>query len=503
MDEKLLKPIPEVTYLTTGNSWRYRSILRYFYAQYERLRHYLFPEEVLEFLNQSIHFLDYTEEQLQQDLNQLVEWKNLIPRQDMTRVTSVEEFKKKKFRYQCTPYTVEIERMVQGLEQMGDSFGGSLEKTLFDRLLNSLFKILGLKADSSQEQKKEYQVDAVSNEELYSLWDEMYDNFRKLTEGATDYLAHLQSEKVEEIMMTEAFLAYKDAITDYLRNFMTALQRTSFRIENLLRDCPESLIIEISGRLADYDFHIPRLDERPGKEELAEKYLAQWKDLTTWFLGHEGSESDLIYLQNVTNETIRRITRFAQRLGERHHTLKSRRHDYLFLADWFAKCLHINEAHEISACVFGVFYTRHLYAGGKETEDIYAEIWEEEPTEITVKPRVRNYREKTRPGAINSHSREKQQTLEKYLREREAEQKLIEQIVEQNRIVLAELPVVDPYIRKTLLHWIGKCMTNNDKSAKTETGRKFQLIKLDNGEITLHAEDGVMRMPNFAIQFLE
>lgn len=91
-------------------------------------------------MRQSYHFHNYTEEQLQQDLNQLVEWNNLIPRQDTGKVTSIEEFKKKKFRYQCTPYTVEIERMVQRLEEKGDSFAGSLEKKLFDRLLEELTK---------------------------------------------------------------------------------------------------------------------------------------------------------------------------------------------------------------------------------------------------------------------------------------------------------------------------------------------------------------------------
>lgn len=503
MDEKVLKPITEVSYLTAANVGRYRGILRYFYTQYERLHHYLFPEEVLSYLRQSMFFQDYTEEQLQQDLNQLVEWKNLIPRQDTTRVTSVEEFKKKKFRYQCTPYTVEIERMVQGLEEMGDSFGGSLERTLFDRLLNSLIKLLAYRSDSSHQHRKIYGVEDMSDEELYALWQELYDNFRKLTEGATDYLAHLQSEKVEEMMMTEAFLSYKDAVTDYLRNFMTALQHTSFRIENLLADAPDQLIQLITTRLADYELKIPRLDERPPKESLIERFFGQWQDLTTWFLGDESGESDLIYLQNVTNETIRRITRFAQRIGERHHILKSRRQDYLFLADWFARCDTLEEAHEISASVFGVFHTRHLFSGGKATEDIYAEIWDEEPTEVTIKPRVRRYREKTKPGAIKSLQQEKQQTLTAYLKEREAEQKLVAGIVQQNQIVLADLPLVDPYIRKTLLRWIGKSMTHQERMAKTETGRKFQLITVDDQEITLRAEDGNLVMPNFVIQFLE
>jgi len=65
-----------------------------------------------------------------------------------------------------------------------------------------------------------------TNEEIYLLWQDLYENFHKLTDNAADYLAHLHSEKVEEQMMTEAFLVYKEALTEYLRNFMTSLQRT-------------------------------------------------------------------------------------------------------------------------------------------------------------------------------------------------------------------------------------------------------------------------------------
>ena len=138
---------------------------------------------------------------------------NLIPRQDTGKVTTIQEFKKKKFRYQCTPYTVEFERMVQNLEQKGDSFGGSLEKNFFERLLEVLTRLLNRGEQGEPE-------------EVFTIWDELFGYFKKLTENAADYLAHLESEKIEEMMMTEAFLVYKDALTEYLRNFMTALQRT-------------------------------------------------------------------------------------------------------------------------------------------------------------------------------------------------------------------------------------------------------------------------------------
>ncbi len=95
----------------------------------------------IRFLKQFDEFQTYTEEEMQQDLEQLVKWKNLIARQETGHIRTIEEFKKKRFRYQCSPYTVEIERMIRTLEQLGETFGGSLEKTRFDRLYASLVRM--------------------------------------------------------------------------------------------------------------------------------------------------------------------------------------------------------------------------------------------------------------------------------------------------------------------------------------------------------------------------
>ena len=498
MDGRLLKPVPEVTYLTTGNAWRYRAILRYFYLQHERLRHFLFPEEIFTYLKQYEHFHDYSEEQLEQDLAALVQWQNLIPRQDTGKVNSIEEFKKKRFRYQCAPYTIKIERMVQELESMGESFGGSLERTVFDDLFAALTKLTARKevAGSSV-----YEIETMANEEIYSLWEGLFDDFRKLTENATDYLAHLQSEQVEQMMQTESFLVYKDAVTGYLRNFMSALQRFSFRIETILLETPDKLIFKLVERVTEYYLNIPRLDITPDREDAAGKYRLQWRGMKEWFLGSSGRESDLLYLQNVTNETIRRITRFAQRLGERHHNLRSRRSDYLQLARWFQKANSLAEAHKLAAVVFGVSHTRHIFAESRGSEDIHSSIWEEQPTVLTLNPRVRNYRQKTRPGAIESHKSEKAAVMEEFLQRKEAEDQLMQQLLQNGRIVIAELPVVTLMVRKTILMWLSR--TDGAKEGKTETGRRYKVIEKDKNRIRLQAEDGLLEMPNYVLEFIE
>lgn len=511
MDEQILKPIQEATYLTVANAWRYRSILRYCYRQHERLRHYLPLEEIYSVLKFSPHFQDYAEEQLQQDLDQLVTWKNLIPRQETGRVSTIEEFKKRKFRYQLTPYTIEIERMVVGLENLGEGFGGSLERTLFDRLLQALMRLTENAETTSVKVNLEAGNTAIlsgfkifhrTNEEIHVLWQDLYQDFRKLTENATDYLAHLQSEKVEEKMMTEAFLVYKEAITEYLRNFMASLQRTAFRIEGILKEASVAFSRELAARLAEYELSIPRMDVSISRELFIERFLDEWEGLKIWFLGDETRESDLIYLQNATNEAIRRLTRFAQRLGENHHNIRSRRMDYLHLAQWFARLESVTAAHELSACVFGAFHTRHLLVNrAKQTESYDVEVWDEPSSQVIIRPKIRAYHEKTKASAVRDQSEQKKAVMEVYLREKEAEQRLLESLMENNRIVIRELPMVSAQVRKTLLYWIAKCMGNPERQGKTETGRLFTLYLAGHRRIRLEAEDGALEMPDYILQF--
>ncbi|TCL61468.1 uncharacterized protein (TIGR02677 family) [Hydrogenispora ethanolica] len=491
MNEQDLRPIVEATYLNRENTWRYRAILHYCFAQHERLHHYVYPEEIYQHLKASPFFSDYSEEQLQQDLKQLVEWKNLIPRQETGRVQTIDDFKRKKFRYQCTPYTIEIERMIVKLQQLGESFGGSLEATLFERLLMALTRFLE-------------QGIAAAGGELNQSWEDLYGYFRKMVQNASDYLAHLKSDKVEEQMMTEAFVAYKNAFTQYLQNFVLSMQRTSFKIEALLKKAPPERLRRIAERLADYQLSIPRLDAQPSREEWVESYLDKYQSLAEWFLGRSNHPSELSSLQNETTETIRRIARFAQRLGERSQAFRSRRHDYLHLAGWFGRLDDIREAHQLAALLFGLAQTRHLYGGQRTSDDLDRQVWEEPPTIVTLLPRIAGYREKSRPGAVIDRSIVKQEALREYLIRQRRNEALIDRLIVDNRINLADLGEIDTYVRKTLLGWIARCMQSRERFIQTETGRKIRLIEDGSGRrIVLQCSDGALEMPNFILEFID
>ena len=64
MNEKLIKPLTETKYLNVDNTDRYRPIIRLFYLEYEKLRYWMYPEEVWYFLKMSEIFCPYKKKSL-------------------------------------------------------------------------------------------------------------------------------------------------------------------------------------------------------------------------------------------------------------------------------------------------------------------------------------------------------------------------------------------------------------------------------------------------------
>lgn len=496
MQDNLFRRVKEASYLIAERAWSYRPILRYFYMQHERMRDFLFPEEIYEYVRGLPPFKEYTMEELHQDLDALVKWGNLIARQEMGSARTVQEFKKKRFRYQCTPYTVEFERMLQRLEHMGDSFGGSLERTQFERLYHVLRRISSV---VRQEQRE-------TDEECAQLWDDLMSYFRQIRRNTSDYMAYVNSEEVADRMQTEAFLAYKDQFTAYLRDFIVALQRTALQIQDSLAAMELRALEPFFRQVLAHQGQVFRLEQGSAtkvQQDPMEEFRALWLNLKTWFLGNEHGESEFEMLQHRTDEAIRRITRVVQRMGERHQQFRSRKRDYLHLAKWFDRLESIEEAHRLSSVAFGVFHTRHLHLDHSPTEDIYVDVWEEEPMVHRTNPRIRQYREKTRAGAIVDHRKKREAMLQEYLEERRNEEELVAHYMQGDAIRVRELPVVEPFVRKLLLTWLGKALVRSDRTIKTEYGRKVRVVVHHGQNAVLRSLDGTLIMPDVTFQFVE
>lgn len=491
LDLNVIKPIDEVKYLSAENASRYRLIMRYFYEQYQKLKYWMYKEDIYEYVTQFDIFKDYTLEKCEQDLKALTDWKNLIATQDTSKASTVDEFKNKKFMYRLSKYSVEIERMTIKLESIIEQ-GGSLESYLFERIYSSLIKIDEIaKKDDLQEINK--------------WWQDLNTDFKNVYHKAIDFIANLQSSSADELMKSEQFIIYKDKLIDYLRDFIKDLQRFSIAIESFLQKVDQNDINSVVEKLCLYEMSIPRMDRVPDEEEIKRDIIDKWNNISFWFTGHNFEDSEASRLLNISNEIIRKITMYAARIAENRMKSVNRKNDYLILSKMFANANTLKEANLLSAAVFGSFYTRHITGDfERKTESITQSIWEEQPFKIIIKPKTRNYSSAVKTNAIVDKSNDKIEILKEYLDDKRYENEIIANCISGNRICIKDLPVVKPFVRNTLLKWIGKAMGRSSKMGKTEDGRTYRLHTPDNGErAILRCTDGNLDMPAIVIEFVD
>ncbi|MGN0415267.1 MAG: TIGR02677 family protein [Agathobacter sp.] len=488
--DKLTKALTEAKYLNADNVSRYRCIMRIFFENYEKLRYWLYQEDVYEQMVRDPFFADYKMEQCQQDLAMLVEWKNLNTIQDTRRVSSIEEFKNKKFRYQMSEYSVEIERLVVRLENLFIE-GASLEPTLLERIRTEIARFPQMAKEDTNR--------------VYTWWTDLNNDFERLNQNYKDYMRDLNSVKAEEMMHTKQFLVFKDRLVEYLRSFIKGLQRNVGVIEEDLRGLDPLVRQQVFEKIVQYELSIPRMDVEISREKLEAKVQGRFRSIYDWFVSTGGEENEAGKLFDTTNEIIRRITRYAAQLSERNAMGANRREEYRKVAELFLKCKDVQQAHRMSAMVFGLERPYHLKGDlVRETDSMNQGVYEEPPYAVTLKPRVRNYREKSRRSAIRESAQEKQRTRLQLIEEQKRDQKKLRELEKDGRIDFASLPVIDAHIREILLKWISDAMEDPLGTSRTEDGRRFQLDMTRRKErCVVHCEDGNFTMPKLALVFQE
>ena len=490
VSDKLIKPLTEVKYLNADNVSRYRCIMRIFFEKYEKLKYWLYQEEVLEEMKKDSFFVDYTAEQCQQDLTMLTEWKNLNTIQDTKKVSSIEEFKNKKYRYQMSEYSVEIERLVLRLENLLIE-GSSLEPTLLERIRENIEKF----PEMGQKDKNE----------VYTWWNDLNNDFVRLNQNYQDYIRDLNSVKAEEMMRTREFLVFKDHLIEYLRNFIKGLQRNVGVIEESLRLLDPELKEKVFRKIIDFEMLIPRMDVEITGKMMEQKIRGRFQSIYDWFVGAEGQENEAAKLFDATNEIIRRITRYAAQLSEKNALGANRKEEYRKVAELFMRCEDVTEAHKMSAMVFGMERPFHISGDlERETDSMNGGVYEERPLRVELKPRIRSYREKTNRSSITETKQMKLETRQKMIHQQKQEQQKLRLLEKNDEIDFAHLPILEPRIREILLKWISDAMEAADFSARTDDGRRYRLERSGTDEkCVIHCEDGNFTMPKMRIVFEE
>lgn len=487
--ESLLKPINETRYLHAENVHRYRCVIRYFFEQYEKINYWIYKEDVYEELCKDEVFSTYTFEECKSDFDRLVEWGNLVTRQDSAKVTSIEEFRNKKFRYQLSAYTVEIERMTKNLENMFVE-SASLSPTLLERIKTEIGNITKIKEQSPEQMKV--------------WWDGFSTDFKRLNQNYQDYLHSLNSLKAEEMMKTKEFLIFKEQLTTYLNTFVRLLQVNEAQIQMSLKRVKESDLQQIFQSLLEQEKKVPRIDKLDEHAYL-ENLNGIWESVKRWFLSSESQRSESDRIMDVTNEIIQKITRYANNIVELHSMGANRKEEYKKVADIFGLCENIEEAHILSSYVFGIEKPYHIRGDfQRETDSINSGVYEEVSYEVEVAPRIRYYKERTHRSEIPDYTKLKEEKRSAMIKRQEEETRLVNSYIKDGCIDFTTLENIPSNVRSVFLRWISKATENKERTAKSDDGRVYTLhLNEEKKSCYITCEDGILKMPAYTIRFHE
>ncbi len=486
----LLESITETRYLSADNYPVYRTIMRIFYLEHQKMHYQMDQDMILALLREQAMFAQYAPEQLALDLQQLVKWKDLTPIQDPRKPRTIAEFKNRQFQYMMSQAAIEIERMTITLENLSTRTAG-LSVSPFRRIRAALHQA--------------EQLDALSLWEVNDWWQELQEDFRRLRQNHQDFLREFYGPGMEMQMRPVDFIVYKQNLVRYLEEFIQDLQYSAAQIGAQLEKFSQDQVAHILELVWRSELEVPRPQPEQSLQweaGLRERDRGVWQSLTDWFTGSESAARQVL---NVTNEVIRRTVQNAALLVQMENMGVSNKAELRHLLTLFAGFQTVEEGHRLAALVFGAQQARHYaFDHIRETERIDLSPYDEPPMDYLLQPRTRSYKPRMDRTGFADKSAEKAAQRQKIL---EAERALRQEImghIRDGKLDLAALETpVSPAVRTVFLSWVALAGLSPDKRGRTQYGQTYTLQKRGEQTCRLRCTDGVLTMPDCVLLFEE
>lgn len=483
--------LSEAAYLSSDNVVLYRSIVRYLYHEKERYHSRLSADEIFDALKTDSYFADLEIEKVKLAMKQLTEWGNVTAMQDPRRVRTIEEYKNKVYHYSISERTVVIERAVMEAENLF-SEGNTISASLLIRIDRAICRAKEVICQDSY---------AISE-----WWHDLQEDFKRLEQSFSDYLHIFYSVEGERLMQSVEFLLYKDQFIKYLRDFIQKLQHDSVMIEHHLLAIGTENRDKILDAVFRSEMDIPRAKTgNVDESRIRNNIIGQWEALHQWFISDSENESTCSTAMECTNEIISKMLRNAASRMQLQNSGLTKRQDYLTFLELFAACDDVQEAHCLSAHVFGAMQMEHYqYHTERETDSIFENAADLQPQIFEIRPANRTYKPRIRTHGFSVRSEEKERKRQERLLAIEQEHRMIADYIQDHKLRIAELSdkVVPEAFRITLLKWIAFANQNQSHTGITDFGQKFRLL-YSSEQAVLHCTDGDLTMPDYTILFEE
>ena len=494
------------THLSVPNADLYRSLLRTFARAKERFIVHLRPEDVAAELRVD------ADEQLTQALEQLVAWGNLRADVDTGRVTTVEDFHRKRSLYQLTGAGQAAEQAIAFYEE---AIGrrGQLQSVALADIADRLRSLQVLAADHDPDPAK-----------VHLLLLSVAERFSSLADNAQAFMSALRRAIDFSDGDVDGFLAYKERLIDYINRFIADLANSGAQIAVLLgelEDKGHERLLELAARREAADA-VPEGADAAESLAKAEKqaldaWRNRWRGLDDWFTSRDaGHPSQARLLRQAAVTAIKQLIDAVGLLNERRSGRSDRSADFRVLARWFAEAPDDEAAHRLWRAAFGLCPARHLSVTS-ETAEAWRDLppgttWRDAPP-IRISPQLRKtgtYERRGQPNQVRDRSADRE-----FLR-RQAEREAAETAAARRRLrtagptLLSDLDVLDPRAFRLFLALLGDALAARmpgEAEVKTVTSDGTLEVRLslvpDGGTVTIRTADGVLTGPEHIIEITD
>ena len=345
------------SHLAADNVGLYRAVMNVFMDARERFFLHLNMHDVWNGLSPVVigRFSLPDESALASTLKRLSDWGNLSIHADLSDVRTVEDFKKPRHLFQLTPEGEAVERSLAYYREWIER-PGELQATALADIEARLRELRELRAVAPPPLEKVHQATL-----------DLFDRFEGLTQRAQQFMGGVQRAidlRPEDI---ETFLRYKEALIQYLEQFIRELVVRGAGIAVLLGELPADSMEQTLAEAADRDLADAL---QPSPEAVAAnrmRWLTRWRGLSHWFIGEDGP-SQAEQLRALARSAIPKLLAVISTFNDRRIQKSDRAADYLALARWFAQIPSREDAHALWRAAFCLSPARHL-ALTRETTD--------------------------------------------------------------------------------------------------------------------------------------
>ncbi|MEU9890149.1 TIGR02677 family protein [Sphaerisporangium sp. NPDC051011] len=493
-------------HLSAPNAAHYREILRVFARAKERFIVHLRPEDVAAELRRE------SDDALGQALEKLREWGNLRADADTGRVTSVEDFHRKRFLFQLTPAGQAAEQAIAFYEE---AIGrrGALQSVALGDIAEQLQSLAVLARERDPDPAR-----------VHLLLLSLAERFSSLADNAQAFMASLRRAIDFSDGDVAGFIAYKERLIDYINRFIADLANSGARIATLLiqleaRDHERLLRLAARREAADA---VPDSEEGSDAYGRAEEaafasWLNRWRGLRDWFVSTDATrQSQARLLRQSAITAIKQLIDAVGLLNERRSGRSDRSADFRALARWFAEAPDEAAAHRLWRAAFGLTPARHLTVT-LATLDEWREVgsgtsWEAAPP-IRISPQLRrtgSYERRGKPNKVADRTQARRLLLEQAEREATETAAARAALRTDGPVLLSELDVLDPRAFRLFLGLLGDALaarSPGETEIKTVTGDGSMEVRLtlvpDGDTVHVRTEDGVLTGPEHLIEITD